>query len=255
VRIPVAKNRTLQDGGLETMESARALSGWSEDSDQSEGAYILYDDLVRSRDRLADLPPLTPHELERVTLAMHEVVWHLITPPRSVKTALPLAEDQKAVLLSAARDRTIDLYVMVVALVAQKLALAKSGDLAAERLALLKDELDALTFDYRAPKKETLSMLRDLRLDLDARIAYVRAYRSNGYQFLERPETYRNRSAKAERPDQFFHRVYGAHVRRGLTQADIRRVDPAFYNVLHVWCTRHERKLANLVPATRSRRS
>jgi hypothetical protein len=82
----VAKNRTLQDGGLETMESARALSGWSEDSDQSEDAYLFYDHLVKSRDRLADLPPLTPQEIERVTLAMHEVVWHLITPPRNVKT-------------------------------------------------------------------------------------------------------------------------------------------------------------------------
>jgi hypothetical protein len=231
-------------------------TGGSEDRDHGEDLDLLFDELVRSRDRLAELSPPTPSELERVSAAMHEVIWYLITPPRSVMTALPLSEAKKVALLRAARDRDADLFVAAVALVTQKLALAKpGGKTAANQLADLKDLLDALTFDYRVPKKDTIALLRELGSDIDARIAYVRAYRPGGYRFLEQPESYGNRQTKTERPDQFFERVYGPHVRRGLTQADIRRIDPAFYNVLHVWCTRHNKRMAGLVPATRPRRA
>jgi hypothetical protein len=143
----------------------------------------------------------------------------------------------------------------VTALLARKLALQRrTADLASSQLDALKDALDALTFDYRVTKRTTLTLLRDIKSDLEARIDYVLAFRKTGYRFLERPESYRSRKDKAERPDQFLRRVYGSHVRRGLTQADIRKVDPAFYNVLHVWCTRHKRKLASLVPAARAPR-
>jgi hypothetical protein len=125
---------------------------------------------------------------------------------------------------------------------------------AAVQLDAIRDGLDSLTFDYRAPKRDTLAALREIRTDVDARIAYVRSHPKSGYRFPERPERYNDRKDKSERADGFFQRVYAMHVPRGLTQADIRRVDPAFYNVLHVWCTRHGRKLSAFVPATRVRR-
>lgn len=235
--------------------AVRPQSGWTFDSDQNEDAYIYYDELVKSRNRLALLPPLTPQDLDRASRAMSEVIFHLMMPPPGRKTELPLPEHKKARLLAAARDRSLDLYVMTVALVAQKLALTppKYGP-AANDLFALTEALDALTFDYRAPKSRTVSLLRQVKADIDARIAYVRTVRPSSYRFAELPEMYQSRPNKKERPDQFFGRVYAGHVPRGLTQADIRRVDPAFYNVLHVWCTRHKRKMSRLVPASRDRR-
>lgn len=231
-----------------------ARSEWTADSDQNKDAYILYDELLRSRDRLAELPPLTPQDLESVARAMHELVFFLITPPAGAKTELPLSEQTKETLLSAARNRDIDLYVTVAALLARKLAARPREGWASVQLEQVRDALDALTFDYNAPKRETLTMLQGIRADLDSRIAYVRAYRRTGYRFSRRPETYGGRANRAESPEQFFRRIYGPHVPRGLTQADIRKVDPAFYNVLHVWCSRHKRKMSSLVPATRQRR-
>jgi hypothetical protein len=220
----------------------------------AEEARILYDELVRSRDRLADLPPLTPLDLEGVLQALHEVVWFMITPPVHASTPLTLPKESKATLLKAARNRGLDVYVIAVALIARKLAMRGTDNgLPAVQLDAIRDGLDVLTFDYRVPKRKTLTTLRDLRADVDARIAYVSAYRKAGYKFLEPPERYKQRKDKTERAYKFFQRVYASHVLRGLTQADIRHVDPAFYNVLHVWCTRHKRKLSSLVPATRGR--
>jgi hypothetical protein len=238
------------------VEGRRRGSASEAGEGRSDDASVLYDDIVKVRDRLAELPPLTPQDLESVAQAMHEVIWYLITPPAGAKTDLPLGPETKHSLVQAARNRDIDLYVTVTALLARKLALQRrETNLASAQLDTLKDVLDILTFDYRVPKRVTLTLLRDIKSDLEARIAYVLAFRKTGYHFLERPESYRSRKDKGERPDQFFRRVYGSHVRRGLTQADIRKVDPAFYNVLHVWCTRHKRKLASLVPATRPRRA
>jgi hypothetical protein len=170
---------------------------------QSDAVSVFYEELVRSRDRLAELSPATPQEIERVFLAMHEVIWYLITPPRGVRTALPLSEATKASLLRAARDRDLDLYVMTVALVSEKLALTAGRKVTrTNQLDELKDALDALTFDYRVPKKVTLSLLRELKAEVDNRISYARAQRPDGYRFQERPESYRNREAKTERPDQ-----------------------------------------------------
>jgi hypothetical protein len=223
--------------------------------DRGNETSILYDEIVKARDRLAELPPLNSQDLESAAQVMHEVIWYLITPPVGAKTDLALDAETKHSLVQAARNRDIDLYVTVIALLARKLALfRREPTLTANQLDTLKDALDSLTFDYRVPKRVTLTLLRDIKSDLEARIAYVVALKKTGYRFLERPESYRSRKDKAERPDQFFRRVYGSHVRRGLTQADIRKIDPAFYNVLHVFCTRHKRKLASLVPATRSQR-
>jgi hypothetical protein len=238
------------------VEGRRRRSTSEAGEGQSDAASVLYDAIVNARDRLAELPPSTPKDLESTTQAMHEVIWYLMTPPAGAKTDLALDPETKRSLVQAARNRDIDLYVTVTALLARKLALQRrENNLPSAQLDALKDALDVLTFDYRTPKRATLTLLRDIKSDLEARIAYVLAFKKTGYRFLVRPESYRSRKDKAEGPDQFFRRIYGSHVRRGLTQADIRKVDPAFYNVLHVWCTRHHRKLASLVPATRPRRA
>jgi hypothetical protein len=215
----------------------------------------VYEALIASRNRLADLPPLTTQDLEDVALAMNELVWLVMTPPGRAKPALDVGGSVLANLTEAARDRDLDLYATTVAVVARKLGQrSRSGPLKVDQLAVVGEALDALTFDFAEPKKATLSALRELRSDLDARIAYVTAFREKGYRFQARPELYADRKDKSEGPDRFFRRVYGDHARRGLTQADVRGVDPAYYNVLHVWCTRHKRKLSTfLAPSRRSR--
>ena len=218
-----------------------------------EDASVLFDELLRSRDRLAGLPPLTRQDFETVSQAMHEVIWFFLTPPRGVKTELSLPDGLKAQLVRSAGDRTGDLYTVAVACIAMKMAASPAAMKVEAFLDRLGDNLDALTFDLRATKKATLSVLRRVREDVDARIAYVREGRTKGYQFGRLPEMYRDRANKAEKPDAFLRRVYGMDVRRGLTQADVRKVDPAFYNVLHVWCTRHRKRLSAMLPASRSR--
>lgn len=220
-----------------------------------EALHLLYEELLKSRDRLAGLPPLTPHDIECALSAMHEIIFFLITPPPGRKTELPLPDATQTLLRDAACNRDIDLYVLAVSALAQKIANHPEPDqLADHQLAIIRDALDALTFDYRTAKTEMLANLRELRSDLDHRIAYIRSLRKGDYRFPVRPEAYRSRRDKSERPDQFFNRVYAPHVPLGLTQGDIRKADAAYYNVLHVWCSRHHRKLANLVPPARSRR-
>jgi hypothetical protein len=224
--------------------------------DPRELALAFYDEVVGSRDRIADLAPATPHDVERAGMAMHEVVFHLITPPSSRKADPALPAAVRDALTSAARDRAIDPYALTIAMLAAKLADRSGADVfARNQLEQIATALDALTFDYRRPKPATLGVLKELRADIEARIAYVRSFRPGAYRFLDLPELYQSRRDKSEGPDRFFARVYRAHVARGLTQGDIRRVDPAFYNVLHVWCTRHQKKLTSLVPTTRRRRS
>jgi hypothetical protein len=216
---------------------------------------VLYEELVACRNRLADLPPLTSQDFEDVGQAMHEVVWYFLTPPGRAQTELNLPDETKRGLVEAARNRGVDLYATIVGLVARKLAgRSRSGTLKVDQLNVLGEALDALTFDYASPKKVTLATLRELRSDLDARIAYVSAFRPKGYQFQNRPELYAKRLDKSEGPDRFFRRVYGDHARRGLTQADVRRIDPAYYNVLHVWCTRRKRRLSSFLPPSRPSR-
>jgi hypothetical protein len=184
--------------------------------------------------------------------AMHEVIFYFLTPPKGRRTELPFSDGLYARLLKASHDRSADLFVAAVACVAVKLAANDPPKTAAVSLDAVKEQLDSLAFDVRTTKKRTLELLSQARSEVDARIAYVRDSRPKGFQFLTAPETYAKRPDKSETPDHFFRRVYGAEVRRGLTQADIRKADPAFYNVLHVWCTRHRRRLASLVPASRA---
>jgi hypothetical protein len=215
---------------------------------------MVYEELVSVRNRLAGLPPASKDDFENVLQALHEVFWYLMTPPAQRKTDLPLPEAARSALIRAARDRNADLHTAAVALLAVKLSQwTRRGSSDTEQLQSFEGLLDETTFDYRRSKRATRAILRDLKSDIDARIAYVTKSRPNGYRFIERPETYRARANKKETPIAFFERVYGAHVRRGLTQADLRRIDPAFYNVLHVWCVRHERKMSSLVPSTRRR--
>jgi hypothetical protein len=239
---------------LDGAANPREQSGWTADSDQLEDAYVLYEEIVGTRDRVADLGAVIPKDMETAAQALHEVTGYLLTPPQRANTELRLPEPKKRALIAAARNPEIETFVSAVALVA--LRLGKRGNAAAtvaHQLAIIGDALDSISFDYRTPKRSVLAILRRLREDIEARIAHQRESRRGGYQFRIRPPLYGKRSDKTEKPDQFFQRVYARHVARGLTQADIRRADPKFYNVLHVWCVRHERKLSSLVPAARSR--
>ena len=117
----------------------------------------------------------------------------------------------------------------------------------------IEDSLDSLTFDFRATKAVTLERLSQIKSQLEDRIAHVKRSRRKAFRFGAPPEKYKDRAARSETPEQFLRRVYGADLKRGLTQADIRDADPAFYNVLHVWCSRHGKRMARLVPASRMR--
>jgi hypothetical protein len=186
---------------------------------------------------------------------MHEVVFSLYSPPLDRAADLPVDRATRERLVRAARDRGIDDYVVLCALVAQKLALASGAQRNVRDMAVAIGELlDALAYDVRAPKRDTLAALAQLKKDIEARAAHVRQQRLGGYQFLDPPELYRDRADPKERPDAFFNRVYRSHVRRGLTQADLRRADPAFYNVLHVFCSRAGRKMTAFAPPQRARR-
>jgi hypothetical protein len=218
-------------------------------------ACVLYEELVQSRDRLADLPALTPRDVETVIQLLHELIWFLITPPSRATWPPPLGDAAGTDLVLAARNRSLDTYVTVAALLAWKKAALVREDkaTAATQLDAIGDALDNLTFDYRMPKRRLLDLLRGVRGDLDARIAYISQLRRPSYRFTNVPERYNDRKNKRERPDEFFKRVYAAHVARGMTQADIRTADPRFYNVLHVWCSRNNRKLSSFLPPARSR--
>lgn len=229
-------------------------TGTAEEYRHDSDVGIIYDDLLSARDRLAGLAPLTSQDFERAARAMHEVIWFLLTPPRSAPKTLPISADKAEQLLHAARDRDLDLYVTVVALVAAKLGNISTPSGLPKHLDELNDMLDTITFDHRLAKNATVELLRRLKSELDARIAYVKKHREKGIRFSEPPELYKNRKDKTERPDRFFRRIYAKHLPRGLTQADIRKADPAFYNVLHVWCVRNKKLISNLVPAARPRR-
>ncbi|MEA2876440.1 MAG: hypothetical protein QOF14_1636 [Hyphomicrobiales bacterium] len=215
--------------------------------------YVLYDELLRSRDRLAGLPPLTSADLAPVAQAMQEVVWYFLTPPPSAKTELRISQSAKADLLRSARDRSGDLYVTVIGALALKLGTRRRPSTVNAELEAINAGLDSLTFDTRATKKATLERLAHIRDQLDDRIAYVKGSRRKAFRFARPPELYKNRKVRSEKPERFFRRVYGADLERGLTQADIRDADPAFYNVLHVWCSRNGKRLASMVPASRNR--
>lgn len=156
----------------------------------------------------------------------------------------------KAVALIAS-SADAQLYLSVATLLALKLAASGNGESNADRLIA---ELDAMTFDIARPKNSTLALLRALKAEVEERIILVRHSMAKRFHFLAPPELYRLRKNKKEPPDQFFLRVYGNEVRRGLTQGDIRGHDPAFYNVFHVWCARNAKRMSRYVPSTRFRR-
>lgn len=221
-----------------------------------EQAVTLYKEILMSRDRLAELPPLTGRDLELCQFALHETVWFFMTPPKWAATELPLPDDVKRQLRTAAETRENDLYVVVVALIALKLWRKQETSLSlTENLEALTDLLDLLSFDHKRPKRTILETLRELKADIDARIAHVTEARAKGFAFPEPVEIYAARKNKREKPDQFFRRVYSRYVSLGLTQADIRKSDPAFYNVFHVWCSRNGRRPESYIPAKRPRRN
>ncbi|MGO3933072.1 hypothetical protein [Rhodopseudomonas pseudopalustris] len=220
----------------------------------NEQALTLYSELVTSRDRLAPLPPVTSRDLTLSQMALHEVVWLFMTPPKGAATTLQLPDRLKDQLRELAQSRSLDLYATVIALVAVKLARERAGLNWADDLDNFNDLLDTLTFDHRRPKRAVIDTLRKLKTEIDARIAFVVAERAKGFTFPSSVELYSDRKNKRETPDQFFRRVYAKHVAQGMTQADLRKADPAFYNVFHVWCSRNRRRTESFLPATRPRR-
>lgn len=215
--------------------------------------FAIYEEVIGGRDRLAGLPPLTAQDLSSITLAMHEAVWFFLRPPRSGERAPTLPTHTLGGLTLAARDRSGDLFTTLVAALALKLAGRRIGHTAATLAEDVLDGIESLTFDFRATKATTLDRLSAIKAHVDDRIAYVRRTRRRRFAFSKPPERYRDRPNKRETPDRFLRRVYGADLKRGLTQADIRDADPRFYNVLHVWCTRHRKRMADLVPTSRAR--
>lgn len=221
----------------------------------NEQVLTLYSELVTSRDRLAPLPPVTSRDLAVSQMALHEVVWLFMTPPKGAATTLPLPDWLKDQLRELAQARSLDLYATVVALIAIKLARERTSLNLADDLDNFTDLLDTLTFDHRRPKRAVIDSLRKLKTEIDARIAFVVAERAKGFTFPSSVELYSDRKNKREPPDQFFRRVYAKYAAQGMTQADLRKADPAFYNVFHVWCSRNRRSPASFAPATRQRRN
>lgn len=217
-----------------------------------EPIYGIYNELIRSRDRLAGLSPLLAKDLIPVTSALHEVVWFFMSPAGGANSP-QLVEPPGSDLLRAARDRSLDPLSLLIGAVAIKLAGKGTRQTAATLADDIRDGIDSLTFDFHATKTVTLERLSDIKSHLEDRIAHVKKTRRKAFRFLQTPEMYRNRARKSETPERFLFRVYGADLKRGLTQADIRDVDPAFYNVLHVWCSRHGKRITTLVPASRTR--
>lgn len=211
----------------------------------------IYDELIRNRERLSHLPPLVAKDLAPVKNAMHEVVWFFLTPGATATLKVP--DRLREEVARAARDRSRDIYTILVSAIALKLSGRRAKESAAILAEDIRDGIDSLAFDFRATKAVTLTRLLDIKAHLEERIAYVRQSRRKAFRFQTPPEKYRDRAKKSETPERFLLRVYGSDLKRGLTQADIRDADPAFYNVLHVWCSRRGKKMANLVPASRAR--
>jgi hypothetical protein len=158
--------------------SLRDQSGWTADSDQLEDAYVLYEDIVGTRDRVADLGATPPKDMETAARALHEMVSYLLTPPPQAKTELRLPDPIKQELIAAARDRDIERFVLTVALLALKLGKRESETATlAHQLVVIGDALDSISFDYRTPKRSILATLRHLRDDIDARISHQRESR------------------------------------------------------------------------------
>jgi len=220
-----------------------------------EQALTVYSELVASRNRLASLPPATSRDLELSQIALHEVVWLLMTPPKGAVTTLQLPESAKHALRELAETRSVDLYATVIGLTALKLGRERQGLNVVDDLDVFTDLLDTLTFDHRRPKRAVIETLRKLKTEIDARIAFISDERAKGFSFPAGIELYSERTNRKEKPDQFFRRVYGHFVAQGMTQADLRKADPAFYNVFHVWCSRNRRRPEGFLPAARPRRT
>ena len=218
---------------------------------EDEDVRLAYEELLASRDRLAGLPPITREDFNDLALALHETVFYCLTAPAG-RSTLPLPQEKTESFLAAARSPDAFLFVSVVAVLAAKIATTRTrgGNLAGQ-LRLITNALDALAFEYRVPKRELLAALREVQGEVGTRIAEVKAAKSTRFRFSQEPEIYAKRKDKAETPEHFFKRVYAQDVPRGLTQSDIRRVDPAFYNVFHVWCSRHAKRMSRFVPTSR----
>jgi hypothetical protein len=204
--------------------------------------------IAAARPRLIKSGIVSQDEHELAEQVLSELALFGQTRRTGENAALTQGLAKAVALIAGSADA--QLYLSIATLLALKLAASGSRAPSADRLIA---ELDAMTFDIARPKNATLALLRALRAEVEERITLVRNSKAKRFRFLAPPELYRLRKNKKERPDQFFLRVYGNELPRGLTQGDIRGRDPAFYNVFHVWCARNEKRMSRYVPSTRFR--
>jgi hypothetical protein len=133
----------------------------------------LFDQVVRHRDHLAGLGPLSRQELDIATLALHEAVLFFLTR-RVGQPAKDLKPQTINQLAAASRARTADPFTLLVAILAMKLATPHKRLTPSEIMEGLTDILDTITFDVRATKRSTLALLSQARKEVDERIARVK---------------------------------------------------------------------------------
>ena len=103
--------------------------------------------------------------------------------------------------------------------------------------------LDYLVSDERVSKTATINALTKIKSEVTRRIKYVRARHAKPFKFVPAVEKYADREDKHENPEQFFQRVYGRFLARGLLPVHIKYEDSSYYNVLHVWCSRNKKEV------------
>jgi hypothetical protein len=104
--------------------------------------------------------------------------------------------------------------------------------------------LDKIVCTHRFNKKETIAHLTQLKAEVTRRIVKVRKSRRKQFIFPSTHQTYAERKDAIKNPSEFFDQVYAKYVTYGLEPADIRTVDPPYYNAFHVWCSRNGRKIS-----------
>ena len=100
--------------------------------------------------------------------------------------------------------------------------------------------------DERIPKRETIATMTELKAEITKRIVALKRRHNKPFVFQQKIPKYAHRDDKSENPKEFLLRVYGAYLPRGLKPVQIGYEDPAFYNVLHAWCSRRKIDIRDL---------
>ena len=109
-----------------------------------------------------------------------------------------------------------------------------------------REILQRLIDNERLSKTETIAALTELKMEITTKIVALRFRRTKPFAFPRKMQKYGDRYDKKEKPKEFLLRVYGTYLRRGLKPAQVRYEDPAFYNVLHTWCSRNKIDIRDL---------